>query len=427
MAKSEVDIAEYYVDGVVSLINALFLTIMLIRYGYLFKSDKWAIIVYLCLIMLSLEPIWMIDIFIPFTKECSIHENNETAECKRCWYGGYLHEQLVRITWYSIVLMLIKILEINFQPFAFLAYPRIFIHGFKIVVVALFVSPIVFNIVGLMPLDVFSVHEVKGWESNHICHKMKSDMSKMENVLRRNLRGIFYISCIILCWSLFIHRIIRLYNYRRAQSRVDDMKKMRQNVKIMVYAIVIPIVRQTILISMMLIAAILQWFSDEIWVLQPFAVIFLGTCVILMFSQKKPWFQFFCSSLETKLISRWVQVQLDGLKRYEIELQKQKGKGKKKKCNRPNVDGISRKKSKRNKKHKSINIELGAIGEIEKTVEIQEWSLADFYNPDENESPRTKTVLETVTQSDILEAMIELDFHRRSNVPTGLDISLSSV
>ena len=61
MTSSEVTQAEYYFYAITSLINAFCLTFMLVKYGYLFKINKYAVIVLVCMIIWSLQPFWMIE------------------------------------------------------------------------------------------------------------------------------------------------------------------------------------------------------------------------------------------------------------------------------------------------------------------------------------------------------------------------------
>lgn len=426
MPNSDITVVEYHVYSVVSLMNAHFFIYVLIKHAYLFKSNVYAIIVLLCMILFSLEPFWMLDMTLPFASNCYDHSN----KCTRCINGGYLQTQLVRIAAISKLLMLIKILEVNFQSFKFLAYPKGFIIGLKFVAIALFISPTFLTIFGVLESPKFILKTVDSTKTKHVCRLPKSEFSESV-IFKRNVYGAFYIGCIIVCWIAFIHRTIRLYHFRREKTRVFDTKKMRQNIKIMAHGIFMPILRQTILVSMMIIAVLLTLFSHQVWLLQPFAGFLAGSCVILMFSQKEKWLQWFWRRLEEGIIEKWILLQLASLAQSQQttdeppaeqiktrhnmdELQANSGSSndnQESSPNRPNIDVVPMNAAA--DYNNSKNRVLTAIMEDEVTLTLPEWSPISPLHHEEQEQLEEKQneeiKLDSLTQSDILTAMRELD------------------
>ena len=204
---------EYYVYVIVSLINAHLLIFSIFAYGYLFKANKYAIVVLICLAFYSLEQFWMFEVMVPFPTSCY-----EDDQCDRCQTAGFMHMVVVRIKAVAILLMLIKKIEIHFQPFPLLAYSRGFIIMLKTFVMFFMFGSIILSF--LIPLK-YSVHPVKNNEEKHICHHSVKDITKTQSIVIIILFP-FYLGCILLFGLLFVQRTIKLHSFASNKLIVKD-------------------------------------------------------------------------------------------------------------------------------------------------------------------------------------------------------------
>lgn len=405
MTNHEITGKEYciYVSG--ALTNAIFFMYILIQNGYLFQSNKYAIIVLLCIIVYGLEPFWMTDMIILFDLTCY----DGSDECNGCNGRGYVYSNLIRIMalMMSMLLMLIRILEMNFQPFGFLAYRKGFIITLKIFAIIMSISPILLHTLGLMEFAQFGVTTVKGDESKHVCKVLPANHAR--NRIIRSIFGLCYLSFLILLWILFIKRAIRLYQVQKVKSSKSDKVEMLKNVKLVAYGIVKPILRQSISVSIFIIASMLSIVSGSIPVLHPFTVFLMGLSIILMFSQKKDWFRWFCGSSERKLIKKWIQLQFDSLETMN-------------ECNDDvqdynhiniNVIPMNAAPDHNNSTHKALE----PIVEDETTLTVPEWNLW-HYDLEQNELMEQEIELGKTIDPDILNAVLALRFGAPTSLST---------
>ena len=212
----------YYVYVIVSLINAPFFIFVVFAYGYLFKVNKYAMVVLICIVFYSLELFWMLELIVPFSSNCY-----EDGLCDRCRTARSMRMVVFKIKAVAILLMLIKILEINFQPFPLLAYSKGFIIMLKTFVIMFFmVGSMILSF--LIPLK-YTVQSVKNDQQKHICYLSNDDITTTQAT---SIVIVFlcYFTCIVIFGLLFIQRTIKLYSFASTKLIVKDKKKKRNKI-----------------------------------------------------------------------------------------------------------------------------------------------------------------------------------------------------
>ena len=192
----------------------------------------------------------------------------------------------------------------------------------------------------------------------------------------------------------------------------------------MVHSIVLPIVRQSMLVSFLIIAELFGVISNGVLVLQPFANFFTGLCVILMFSsQKKPWFGWICGCLEKKLIAKWINLKLSSLqqrKMNSMDLQNDKATvNAYHKSENVNIEMVSM-EAEQEHNNKS-NVQLNAMDENKITLTLSDPKWSSSQRQEKNKSSEEKEItFESITQSHILEAMMEME-HTNASITMTTD------
>ena len=149
-------------------------------------------------------------------------------------------------------------------------------------------------------------------------------------------------------------------------------------------------------------------------VLQPFANIFIATCVLLMFSSKqKPWFDWFCGCLEKRLIAKWIKLEIASSKQRSDSADLKDGAMSVDVDHKSNIEIEMVPMDATPTHNNSINVELSPIKENERILTLPDdpkfVSSPLHIFQEHKSSEKAETLSDSITQSEVLVAMMELE------------------
>lgn len=266
-----------------SIFNLVLFTVLIInmailppKYRKYLYQNKCAWVIWIDIIFASITAIFVnFPIIFAFKSQCY----EQDISCTRCTIGGNAEHLLIMVSIVARLFVILKSVEINIQPFEFIAYNQKFITGIKIFLwfLLLFLN-MVYIVVLPTPMRVL---KLRADSSKQICTESKDDETVENRKFSLGIAGPIVITLHIALCVLFIRKLAVLYRRIKHQSMSSDrLEKLRNLIK--------PITRHTILVVTISVAGMMLILVKQIVdpkgvPLFPVENLVVGLCVIMMF------------------------------------------------------------------------------------------------------------------------------------------------
>ena len=286
-------------------------SLMSSKHTKLLINNPWAVLLWITIILWSIVKVFInMSIIEDFEAKCY----EQDISCLRCTIGGHVEHGLFMLIILSRLFAMLRVLEINIQPFDHLAYPSYFIIGIKSFFWVLFISV---NIIYCPILQIpYRVTLLKSDTSQQICTESKDgDTTELRNKLIGIYGPIFLLSHVFLC-ILFIRKVSLLYKMTKDKIFLSPDYQKRRNGVIMLTRIIKPIVQYTILVIVLTINGlmVLKKMADPKGVpLYPVENLVTGLCMVMMLGIGKRWFLFFFGCIQRHVINKFFKKRMNSL------------------------------------------------------------------------------------------------------------------
>lgn len=276
------------------------------------KANYYAFFVWIDIIIFSLIVVFVnTSLVSEFDPKCY----EQDISCLRCTIGGHIEYSLIICNFIARLFVMLKVLEINIQPFPILAYPKKFIIGIKIFFIILCIA---INVALIIQVPM----RVQVRENNHsqqICRDAKDDDTVGK---RKKIISIFapmiLISHIVLC-ILFVKKVSILYKLTKNKLFLSPQENvMIEALKTLNHATK-PIIKHSILVITMTLTflflnALKQTLDPTGVPLYSVDHLIIGLCVVMMFPFGKSFFRIFCGCIERPITKKWMDLLSDSFK-----------------------------------------------------------------------------------------------------------------
>ena len=312
-------LSEYYFYVFFSIFNIILFSFLLLnmsclplRFKRALMDNKYALLLWISIIIRS-----TIAIFI----NTSIVSNccQQGIQCSRCSISGSLEQGLAITSFIIRLFVVVKVIEINIQPFPTLAYPSSLIITIKAFILVLFtVYQIAYFI--LLKIDM-RVVTLEADKSIQICTQSHDHetIEKFQTYILCTFAPIFLTCYIFLC-LLFLRKVATLYTMTKTKvysstetiKPKDGLRKLSNIIR--------PIIRHSTLAivgmaSPAIFILLMQMVNSKGVPLYPIDDFITGLCVVMMFPFGQKCFHRLCGCVEKPITKKWLKIQAKSLQR----------------------------------------------------------------------------------------------------------------